>query len=260
MAVRKDAHLYHKSTDLPDMPTWIIHVLAGIAAFVLLIAVGLLLAQFPHPVHQFEEWVGCRGKKGYAKVEQHETAHGDDKLGLSTSRMECTQPQLRRKGNIRRQSNLSIDTGVRHSGSGIAMPGDDGGIELGTFDGNEERDSVDLSSRKRQDSGWLTAPLPSVSSFFNSPSPRKLRRSRCTDIEESPCLSPPSNSAALRRQDPPATAVLRKINRRMYFAAEKMSRVFHDVVNEPEEGLLLPLRESERERESVEDRLLVGEV
>jgi hypothetical protein len=52
--------------------------------------------------------------------------------------------------------------------------------------------------------------------------------------------------------------MLRKINRSMYFAAEKMSRAFHDVVNEPEDGLLLPVRESERQ--SVEDRLFVGEV
>jgi hypothetical protein len=258
MAVRKDAHLYHHSTELPDMPAWIIHVLAGIAAFVLLIAVGMLLAQFPHPVHQFEEWVGCQGKKGYAKVELHETAHRDDELGLSTSRMESAQPQLRRKRNIRRHSNLSIDTGARCSGLGIAMPGDDAGIELGTLDGNEERDAMDSSPRKRQDSGWLTAPLPSVSSFFNSPSTRKLRRSRCTDVEESPCLSPPSNLAALHQQHPTATAMLRRINRSMYFAAEKMSRAFHDVVNEPEEGLLLPVRESDRE--SVRGGLAVGEV
>lgn len=48
-------------------------------------------------------------------------------------------------------------------------------------------------------------------------------------------------------ESPPGSAIFRTINESISHVADRLSRRFHDQITGPEEGLLLPVHNSERE-------------
>ena len=174
---------------------------------------------------------------------------------------------------------LKIDTACEYFGLGIAVPGhqctdgrevDEGDVEL------RNRRTSPLTAR----SAYLSSPLPSMATLprghptSNTNSPRKSPLSTASSDIESGNLQPsPLRARSLGlfdmnslvheelpspELDPaPGSAFLERINEGVRDAADRLSRTFYDQVTAREEGLLLPVREDERERAMVPG-VLVG--
>lgn len=238
---------------------WALHALAGLLSCLLVMAVMLLLAQFPPPLSYFSRFhLGSR-TPGYIKID------GDDEylhlagLMSTPSRGIESSPHLRDKRlRKRRPIQLSVDTSVEYHGLGIAVPG-----ACDVRDTASECDYSDLPGRKKTPgmksaTQFFTAPLPSAKVFGSG----SHRHRAPPDIENSPATpaSPSSSSsssafydARAKMRSPgdaqtPGSALFEKINNGVCRVADKLSRTFYDHVTEPEDGLLLPVHRHEREK------------
>lgn len=164
---------------------------------------------------------------------------------------------------------LSVDTQTRGLGILVA-DGEARGAQQGKV---EKRVSFDTTSTAHKiGAEAATAPLPSTKAFLQTLESAGSETDddetmRCADIETGNPVQNPrdlGDSYAERRASPysNADASLRwsgdddevegkgwlpKVNQGVYKVADKLSARFYDQVNGAEEGLLLPVRENERE-------------
>ncbi len=108
--------------ELPDMPTWIIHSLAGIYAFVLLLAGILVLVQFPQSSDGFTKWLERRRSGFHDKLRQDDTEFIDFTYGGRSSALEGSEGSIyysspgstdTRASRTRRAMNLRVNTNIQ---------------------------------------------------------------------------------------------------------------------------------------------------
>lgn len=269
------------SSDLPDLPGWVLGILAGGLSFLLIVAVVLYIAQFPPRLEWLQrtqqKW---KGRAGYSKLEQDDrsTADEDGVNGGESSAVAPSNLQLR---SLKKRSRptLSIDTGVgvAYDAHGVVAAHDAEDLyeEQHQLEHSgllqKKRHSYDEEALRMQPKspimpawGSFTAPLPAASTFTGGGSISESGR----DIESRPyslsagAISTPDlfDFRAYPQQDGAegegndngdgfaGSAFLRRVNGGIYDAADKLSKAFYDQVTAPEEGLLLPVHEEERER------------
>ncbi|KAK3707779.1 hypothetical protein LTR37_011956 [Vermiconidia calcicola] len=248
---------------LPDVPTWAMHAFAGCASFVLIVAIVLYIAQFPPDLSWLTKGRGWK-KSGYMEVGQEED-NGDNERryrgrSSAVAATQDTHGVVTRTGTLRQRKprNLSIDIGATYKGLGIAVPGDEE-VESSrrSFDVEALRQPAKSPVRVTWES--FTAPLPSVSDFVHG---KRIARQSTLDVEdghgESRSLSastpdmfdlrsPYHAKAGTSGTTTQGSAFLNKVNGSIYQAADRLSRTFYDQVQGPEEGLLLPVHQRERE-------------
>ena len=261
---------------LPDLPTWFIHAFAGFATFVLIVAVVLYLAQFPPRL----SWIKNLKRRyhGYTKVHQDDYEldqlyhRGRSSAVASTHHDFEHDSESENKATVRRRKprHLRINTVAEYHGLGIAVPGEE---DAGSQSGNRRPfDEEALRQRPKSPAvaTWeaLTAPLPSVTAFvhgqntltpFSTPpvyaeqadvesGRRPLRQVGASTPDMFDVTSPYHHRPRGADEDAPGSAFLKKVNGRVNYAADRLSRTLHDQVMGPEEGLLLPVRNGEREQ------------
>ncbi|KAK5146589.1 hypothetical protein LTR32_001845 [Rachicladosporium monterosium] len=183
-----------RGDELPELPGWLIGLLAGLLSFGLIVAVVLYLANFP------PEWGWLRRlrihttpqrrkKGGYAKVNSEDESSADEKRGRRKLALRApeavglgisyTSSTAGGGGGIasRRRKNLSVDTSGRYGGLGTAVSGsrnvaarrDEGERRewrSSSYDEEElrHREPPPLSPARF---AWeaLTAPIPSLAGF-----------------------------------------------------------------------------------------------
>ncbi|KAK5741751.1 hypothetical protein LTR17_003742 [Elasticomyces elasticus] len=281
-----------RNDELPELPSWVVGVLAGMLSFGLILSVVLYLANFPPDwewLYDIRMRLMRRRRDGYAKI--NEQAEGDDSeergrpkhsssagLGISFASTTAT-------GGLasRRRKNLSVDTSGRYGGLGVAViDNDKDGI-----DGHdvESRDHSMLYKRQRHTSydeetlryrqppvlsparfAWeaLTAPIPSIESFTGfagrgtssakTPASRNgvpHRRWENTNTQAESTTAPLGTPVELEQviAEHKSANIFHRIGESVEHAAEKLGKVLSDAVDgDAEDGLLLPVRMSERER------------
>lgn len=104
--------------------------------------------------------------------------------------------------------------------------------------------TVLLSSRYR------TPAFPTVSEFFHT-ARTAIYPTPSTGIYYTPetASSPPTPLSTIHYTTP--VDILSAVSTTINHAAERLAKLFHDQVTAPEEGLLLPVREEERQGELV---------
>lgn len=250
---------------LPELPNWILHLLAGTLSFLLVVAVLLFVAQFPPRLGwltKIKRWK----RPGYEKICQDEPDFGFDPFyGMSSavaSAWENHESDERAKSDgprRRRPKNLSIDTGLASRGLGIAVPGDEDVRRTPRKRQSFDEEALRMRPKSPARVLWesFTAPLPSVQIFTGG----QKQTEPIEDYVETGLYSAPSvqvstpdvfdiKSRYYKHGDvePPGSALLKKINGGIYHVADKLSRTFYDQVTEPEEGLLLPVHNGDREK------------
>ncbi|KAK3714014.1 hypothetical protein LTR37_008043 [Vermiconidia calcicola] len=251
------------SEGLPEVPTWAMHAFAGCASFVLIVAIVLYIAQFPPDM----SWLRKRPrwkKSGYMEIGQEEdNGNNERRYRGKSSAVAATQHTNgvdTRTGTLRQRKprNLSIETGATYKGLGIAVPRDE--------EAESSRRSFDVEALRQPAKSpvrvtWesFTAPLPSVSDFMHG---KRIARQSTLDVEDGhgesrslsastpdmfDLLSPYHAGARTRGTTTQGSAFLNKVNGSIYQAADRLSRTFYDQVQGPEEGLLLPVHQRERE-------------
>ena len=268
--------------DLPVLPVWVVGVLTGMLSFGLVVAVVLYLANFPPN----SEWLASasanfrRKKRGYVKVNviDHDAEEKEARRQRAGERSFASATATGAIASRRRQ-NLSINTSQRYAGLGIALPGNT--LSAATPRITELRrqsyDDENLRSREAPPMSparfaWeaLTAPIQSLSVFTPfgmHPTVGAGHRSAMypgqgykfdSELEDG-TFSPssevdtevyatPANFATVE-QGPLTKNFFHCVGESVEHAAEKMARVLSDEVRkDPEDGLLLPVRDGERER------------
>ncbi|KAK3658733.1 hypothetical protein LTR56_001604 [Elasticomyces elasticus] len=182
-----------RNDELPELPAWVVGVMAGMLSFGLILSVVLYLANFPPDwewLYDIRMRLMRRRRDGYAKIsEQIEGDESEERgrpkpsgsagLGISFASATAT-------GGLasRRRKNLSVDTSGRYGGLGVAVLDKDKDGIVGNDE--ERRDQSTLYKRQRRTSydeetlryrqppvlsparfAWeaLTAPIPSIESF-----------------------------------------------------------------------------------------------
>lgn len=202
-------------------------------------------------------------------IHRHPRLPADSETGEGEA---CTRSRRRRP------KHLSIDTHVTYRGLGIAgadgeLGDDEGGTLARVLEGRRSYDAEALRERAQSPitAAWesFTAPLPSAKGFLTGQSDVPARPSPMTSgdaekgfsytysaastpdlLDYRQAYSTPTTSVPRdvgNAEEPPGSAIFRKINDRIYHAADRLSKTFHDQVNGPEEGLLLPVHNEERE-------------
>lgn len=264
---------------LPALPTWFIHFLAGMLSFLLVVGVVLFLAQFPETLGWLRN-LRARRRVCYRRLEEDEDKDGDEEDGVSGANLSTraasssiavdgAKMESHRRhmvggeggiGKEHKRHQLSIDTSARYKGLGIAVPGSGyKDEECGdAFSMDECYDgSTETPTLRRP---WLTAPLPSVATFFHSPgsggaAPRIVEgdvesgRRWGVNVQSSEIFGGASPVHGMFGHD---GGILEKVNAGITHAAARLGRKFHSQVVGAEEGLVLPVREEEREGELVE--------
>lgn len=252
----------NNQADLPRLPSWFISAFAGAGVFVLIVAVVLLMVQWPQSIAWVEEWLRRRPTGDYKKAVQEDglphvlpfsitsdstTAH-DFSGGYANDHDSIRSLEGRRNGK-----NLRIDTTAKYRGLGITLAADDAAEAPGP---GGLRKMFSLAPPRQPP--WKTDPLPCVSSLFSGSTwhhnPERttpgadsqaptVRRSITASDTAPECFDSRSESIAVGK------AVVRKMNQVIFNGTEKLAGVLHDPVQIPEGGLLLPIREEEREDE-----------
>ena len=276
---------------LPDLPAWVLGMLAGCAGFVVVVALVLLLAQFPLAFRWARRRVRMLGKgRGhrYQRIEgeayeMDDFRRGEGRgfvdrgLGRTSGSMTGVGIKKRSGKTKGKAGQLRVDTAGEYYGLGIAVAGD-------RCTGRHEGEGDDalryrLNSPVTARSAYLAAALPSAVSSSRAgwtTSPAKSPLSAVVsspDVESGDMQSSPlgASSADLLGIDSPLHedmrstasqpahrgALLERVNDAVGAAADTLSRRFHDRVTAPEERLLLPVREGERE-EAVVPGVFVG--
>ncbi|KAK3644004.1 hypothetical protein LTR56_009856 [Elasticomyces elasticus] len=281
-----------RNDELPELPAWVVGVLAGMLSFGLILSVVLYLTNFPPDwewLYDVRMRLMRRRKDGYAKINEQaegETAEergrpkqgGSAGLGISFASATAT-------GGLasRRRKNLSVDTSGRYGGLGVAVLDKDkddiDGYDVERWDQStlykrQRRTSYDEETlRYRQPPvlsparfAWeaLTAPIPSIESFtgfagrgaFGAETPisrngvphRRWERAITHHGSTTAPLGTPTEREADAMQHKSAN-IFHRIGESVEHAAEKLGKVLSDAVEgDAEEGLLLPVQMSERER------------
>ena len=252
------------------------HAFAGLASFVLIVAVVLYLAQFPPCL----SWIRKlkRKSQGYSKVEQedHELDSNIHHRGKSSAVASAScdgHVDNERFGALRRRKlrHLRINTRAEYRGLGIAVPGKD---ESGAHEEKEKRRSYDEEALQEHQKSpmvakWqaLTAPLPSLTGFTdgeNTPrgstsvpayamqsdieSGRRLSQYTVSSPDMFDIRSPLHHHLRTGEGNAHLSNIFERVNNGIYSAADRLSRTFHDKVTGPEEGLLLPVHYNEHEK------------
>ncbi|KAK5694531.1 hypothetical protein LTR97_009121 [Elasticomyces elasticus] len=281
-----------RNDELPELPAWVVGVLAGMLSFGLILSVVLYLANFPPDwewLYDVRMRLMRRRRDGYAKINGQaegdtSEARGGPKqsgsagLGISFASATAT-------GGLasRRRKNMSVDTSGRYGGLGVAViDKDKDGI-----DGNDvdRRDESTLYKRQRRTSydeetlryrqppvlsparfAWeaLTAPIPSNESFTGfagrgassakTPISRNgvpHRRWENVNTHQGSTIAPLGTPVELEQvmAEHKSANIFHRIGESVEHAAEKLGKVLSDAVEgDAEEGLLLPVQMSERER------------
>lgn len=176
---------------------------------------------------------------------------------------------------MRKPRGLSVDTHTRDTGKGlgILLPGgEDAGRRQKKV---KKRVSFDPSTfrpgKPSQSKEAVTAPLPQSKFFlqprrpagagddedddrrypdiengFATPTTQDLH-DNYADPRASPYFKASESFPAHEDDEAETKGWLGKVNQGVYKVADKLSATFYDTVNSPEEGLLLPVREHERE-------------
>ncbi|KAK0820595.1 mRNA splicing protein [Friedmanniomyces endolithicus] len=291
-----------RGDELPELPGWLIGLLAGLLSFGLIVAVVLYLANFP------PEWGWLRRlrihttpqrrkKGGYVKLGDEDDSSADEKRGrrkLALRSPEAvglgifyTSSTAGGGGGLasRRRKNLSVDTSGRYGGLGTTVPGSHHDVAAG----RGEAEAREWRSRAYDEEklrhweppplsparfAWeaLTAPIPSLAGFSAllgggnrgreaaqaKSTTGGLSNERGTVLETgrySPCCEPEVETeafctpAGVAVVAPRGANVFGKIGESVEHAAATLGGLLSDVVDRSaEEGLLLPVRDSERER------------
>lgn len=273
--------------DLPAPPEWFVGLLAGLLGFGLVVAVVLYLANFPPTFQWVHKLLLQQQKKytGYSTIEQDDGPEGRKRPARSfedsnRSSAYATSSAVKGSGSYRRRD-LNINTSRRYEGLGIAIPGEHAGNGFGTphlrrrsWDEEATRYRL-LRPGSPAHTAWsaLTAPLPTIAKFghdvteaiYGGPHTSALEY-EASDLEMGTVrfeLTPPTADmfdpdspyhTARLQLGPETRAELEgffgKIGGGVESVAGKVARALHEQVRSPEEGLLLPVRESEREQVS----------
>lgn len=258
------------ASDPPEIPTWVLGMLVGALTFLFVIAIVLFLAQFPPRLGWLRD-IKHKWLAGYTRLSQEDHELKEGLVGGRSSAV-ASSTSRSRGGLKKRRPTLSIDTGVgtAYDGLGVVVPNEgDADTEGDWYTALQTRHSYDeealcMPRRSPVALNWqsLTAPLPSIQTFGGS-------RGDSGDVESTSDID--AEAILSSRSAPPTiatpnffryvsqfdcdddgdylgSALLKRVNEGIYTAADKLSRAFYDQVNRPEEGLLLPVREGERER------------
>ncbi|KAK1060917.1 hypothetical protein LTR74_011493 [Friedmanniomyces endolithicus] len=289
-----------RGDELPELPGWLIGLLAGLLSFGLIVAVVLCLANFPPEwnwLRRIRTPPQRRKKGGYAKVNSDDEGSADEKRGrrkLALRSPEAvglgisyTSSTAGGGGGIasRRRKNLSVDTSGRYGGLGTAVSGSRN--VAARRDEGERREwrssSYDEEKLRHREPpplsparfAWeaLTAPIPSLAGFsamldgggrgvMSGAHTRSmtggLGNERELEVEggrNSPRFQSKAETDVFRTPAEVAVPGVRSVNvfgqigESVERAAATMGRVLSDAVDgSAEQGLLLPVRDSERER------------
>jgi hypothetical protein len=223
-------------------------------------------------VHQYQRVGVGVGVEEYEMEDFHHVeSRGCADGGLGSRSELRSGTSLKKRKTKGKAAHLRVDTAGEYYWLGIAVPGDQ-------FIGRQElREDDELGHRLKSPmtarSAYLTAPLPSAVSSSRAgwtPTKRSPTKSPLSTVVSSPDiergdmqpspLSVPSpnlfdiNSPlheALRSpeyESPPKSAFLARVNDDVRDAADRLSKTFYVQVTAPEEGLLLSVREDEREK------------
>ncbi|TKA66519.1 hypothetical protein B0A55_09392 [Friedmanniomyces simplex] len=297
-----------RGNELPEMPAWIIGLLAGLLSFGFIVAVALYLANYP------PEWAWLRSiqapplqrtSKGYTKLNEKDEDEAHEPPGRKTPYLHSAElatglgisyaSSSTAKGGgglaARRRKNLSVDTSATYGGLRIAMPGsayyDEVNAKKREQQGRQQqrrrRRSYDEEKLRHREPpplsparfAWeaLTAPIPGIATFSamfvgggggGGGGRKSLGDGGLKYYEREPGLKsgtytpgsgletgtePFGTPAEVSVPDDRIGNVFHRIGESVEHAAEKLGKVLSDVVDgNAEEGLLLPVRDSERGR------------
>lgn len=260
--------------EVPNLPKWLIGLALSWLAFGSVFAVILIMAQFPTIFPWWAEISAqpppprgrkrSAGREGRSRGMSSAVAHaGGDGGGF----------------RMRKPKNLSVDMQAQRTGAslGIVMPNGDNKVQGKSV---KKRISFDPTSTRAeapdQSRQAATAPLPQRKTMTllqageaetdDDDSDDEILR--CPDIETGhpmrntrdlddhyadPRASPYFNnehSGAAEDDDEQVEkggGWMNKINRGVYKVADRLSATFYDQVNGVEDGLLLPVKENERD-------------
>lgn len=255
-------------SELPDIPMWMLHVLAVWATFMLVVTIVLYFANFPPSLARISEFKR-RNRQGYARLDQQKV--DEQSLRYRNSAVASGSGAGEGDGKRRRRDkarNLSIDTSATTRGLGIAVPAEQDRPSTPPRRRSYDKEALTVKPESPMKVAWetFTAPLPSVKGFVNGHTDSWLFRhhERCSDAESgwesrsSSAFSPNilyaderSNGTMHARDhmtESTGSAFFRKVNGGIHHAADRLSRTLFDQVNGPEEGLLLPVHNNEREQ------------
>ncbi|KAK5137763.1 hypothetical protein LTR08_007335 [Meristemomyces frigidus] len=272
--------------DFPAMPEWLVGLMAGLLAFGFVVAVVLYLANFPPSlswVHSLRKRKLRRyGYTALGDGEDDSDGHRRSKSATvtdSSSGESGAATSSAGKGLARRRKNLSIDTSAHYFGLGIALPGDHEAAQRKRRRSYDE-EATQLRHLKPTPSAvrtaWeaVTAPLPSASVFAHNISatltggPRTAAvdgnytrlgngdleegvaeglRSDATDYATSPykrAVQDPLYGPETRAE---MDGFLGKLGSGVEHVAGRLTKALHDRVDGAEDGLLLSVKDCERE-------------
>ncbi|KAK5166486.1 uncharacterized protein LTR77_008029 [Saxophila tyrrhenica] len=256
---------------LPNVPMWMIHAFAGCCAFVLTMAVVLILAQFPVDsawVYKIMPKVAQNQTQYYMAITQdgcevREVGGGGNYASAATDEEMALGAVGRRNAGARKRKpkKLSIDTTVAYHGLSIAVQGGEHEAGYHTF-------NIDKGHPKTPATGgWFTAPLLSVSTFFSQRAPTYSPAVKKEDenaelgcsfhmpfdhgatMHVNPATSPYETPPEGHERHTSGNGFLHKVNGSISSAVNKVAKTFHDQVTGAEEGLLLPVKGKERQAE-----------
>lgn len=172
--------------DLPELPNWVIGILAGMLSFGLVVAVVLYFANFPPEwewLHDARKILSRRNQRGYTRIDdsdEENDSEAGNKRGADNRRkaagLGISLSSTTALGGIaaRRRKNLSVDTSGRYGGLGIAVHGDRN-LEVLKEQRWWRRRSFDEEKLRHREPpplsparfAWeaFTAPIPSIATF-----------------------------------------------------------------------------------------------
>lgn len=217
---------------LPELPRWFVAAFIGGCTFVLLVAVVLLVIQWPRGVKWIGEW------QFRQRPRSCERASEDDGV-------EC---------------DLSVDTNARYHGLGITIAGQDQETATRGFFTPRTMPQRLAQAEPPQ----CRASHPSISSLAKPPpsrssSPRAVHHLDATRKTSSSAISKHASPGPMRAvgedrghqssvaQNCACNTFIPRLGNGIFHGVEMVAQTFFDLVFDPEEGLLLPIQEGQRE-------------
>ena len=271
------------ATPLPEPPHWTLHILTAWLTFGIIVAVVLYLAQFTPKSRWLQKLRGWR-KGGYIEVKQNDHDQGSDNgrsSAVASSEHQDARWRLETSNVLRKRKprGLTINVDAEFHGLGIAVSGGENDDRTPCKRRSYDSEALRLRPESPVKLAWesFTAPLPSIHAFVSdhqrseqyqkTPYPHQPTSYADFDMEsgvyaphswtatpdvfniKSPLPIHSGNHRRGGEAETPGSAFFKKVNGRIHQAADRLSRTFYDQVKGPEEGLLLPVRERERELE-----------
>ncbi len=258
--------------DLPPPPMWVIHLLAGSLSFLIVMAVVLLLAQFPprpswlstSPFWRRFRYTNINREDDHELIKAASFYGRSSAVATDNDNVEMVEDVAFETFRKRRPKHLTIDARAEYRGLGIAVPGCDNVMKTA-----RERQSFDEEAQRvRRKSPvvgvWeaFTAPLPSVRMFGPGSGNAGIgghHSAPIPHVEDSAWSNESSDAGWVTDEQPDSggseagtesqeSGILGKINDGIERVADKMANAFYDSFVEPEQGLLLPVHDEEREK------------